>query len=106
MSHFNFENELNSVLRMDGPLTKGPSMRFERKAECNQSVNSSLNVSTTAKTPMKNLNRSVNNPKTPSNAKTPKSSSKFFYAVIQKSDEKQILYCHIFGLLSLINYSR
>ena len=63
---------------MDGPLTKGPSMRFERKAECNQSVNSSLNISTTAKTPMKNLNRSVNNPKTPSNAKTPKSSSKFF----------------------------
>lgn len=75
MSHFNFENELNSVLRMDGPITKGPGMRFERKAECNQSVNSSLNISTTAKTPMKNLNRSVNNPKTPSNAKTPKSSS-------------------------------
>ncbi|XP_061197226.1 cell division cycle protein 20 homolog [Saccostrea echinata] len=76
MSHFNFENELNSVLRMDGPITKGPSMRFERKTDCNQSVNSSLNISTTAKTPMKNLNRSTNNPKTPSNAKTPKSTSK------------------------------
>ena len=76
MAHFNFENELNSVLRMDGPLFKGPGMKFEKKTkvDCNQSVNSSLNMSSTAKTPMKNLNRSVGQTKTPS--KTPKSAGK------------------------------
>ncbi|KAK3090351.1 hypothetical protein FSP39_011110 [Pinctada imbricata] len=73
MAHFNFENELNSILRMDGPLSRGPGMR-KPKTDCNQSVNSSLNSSTTAKTPMKNLNRSLGPGKTPS--KTPKSGGK------------------------------
>lgn len=79
MSQFNFENELNNVLRMDAPLSKGPPIRWQRKEDCNASVNSSLNISTASKTPMKNVNRSMNNPKTPttgSGAKTPKSQGK------------------------------
>lgn len=91
MSHFNFENELNSVLRMDAPISKGPTMRWQKRMDNHQdgniSVNSSLNASTstttaTSKTPMKSLNRSVNNPnpKTPSasgsGSKTPKSGGK------------------------------
>ena len=91
MSQFNFENELNSVLRMDAPISKGPSIRWQRKEDCNASVNSSLNVSTTSKTPMKNVNRSVNNPKTPSTgsgAITPKSQGIIFVQlnlIIKKS---------------------
>lgn len=61
MFYFNFENELNSVLRMDGFIIKGLGMRFERKVECNQSVNSFFNISITAKISMKNFNRLVNN---------------------------------------------
>lgn len=78
MTHFNLENELNTILRMDAPITKGPSMRWQKKTESdnNVSVNSSMNVST-SKTPMKNLNRSTSSqPKTPSagsSGKTPKS---------------------------------
>lgn len=95
MSHFNFENELNSVLRMDAPISKGPTMRWQRKADhpqdCNNvniSANSSLNASTTtatSKTPMKNLNRSVSNPKTPSagsGGKTPKSGGQYNLLVV------------------------
>lgn len=69
MFYFNFENELNSVLRMDGFIIKGLGMRFERKVECNQSVNSFLNISITAKISMKNFNRLVNNLKTLLNVK-------------------------------------
>lgn len=69
MFYFNFENELNSVLRMDGFIIKGLGMRFERKVECNQSVNSFFNISITAKISMKNFNRLVNNLKTLLNVK-------------------------------------
>lgn len=69
MFYFNFENELNSVLRMDGFIIKGLGMRFERKVECNQSVNSFFNISITTKISMKNFNRLVNNLKTLLNVK-------------------------------------
>ena len=75
MSHFNFENDINSLLKMDAPLSKGPQMRWQRKMNesanaCNESgLNVSANVSVSAKTPMKVLNKSASANKTP--AKTP-----------------------------------
>ena len=58
MSHFNMENEINGLLRMDAPLTRGPLMRWQRKLNesCNNSLrNDSMNNST-AKTPLKMAN--------------------------------------------------
>ncbi|XP_046554597.1 cell division cycle protein 20 homolog [Haliotis rubra] len=85
MSHFNLENEVSSLVRMDAPIaggTRGPlTSRWTKKtdADCNISVNNSLNVSTSAKTPMKTANKSMGaGAKTPSTEtkKTPKSSGK------------------------------
>lgn len=84
MSHFALEKELSSALRMDGPIYKGPAMRWQRKQDtndCNQSVNSGLNASCgTSKTPSKCSNKSMS--KTPSTGgsgghKTPKSGRSF-----------------------------
>ncbi|XP_052256231.1 cell division cycle protein 20 homolog isoform X2 [Dreissena polymorpha] len=84
MSHFSLESELSSALRMDGPISKGPTMRWQRKqGDCdpNQSVNASLNVSyAPGKTPVKTTsNKSLS--KTPSSNgsnshKTPRSAKK------------------------------
>ncbi|XP_077981663.1 cell division cycle protein 20 homolog [Glandiceps talaboti] len=78
MAHLNFENDVNSLLRLDAP-TNGPAMRWQRKAaeaSCNNSINTSqcctpmktsnksFNASMTAKTPSKT-------PKTPRRSKTP-----------------------------------
>ncbi|XP_071490335.1 cell division cycle protein 20 homolog [Diadema antillarum] len=70
MSHF--DNELNSLLKLDGP-TGGPAMRWQRKAKevggcANVSMNKSLNSSAVT-SPMKVSNRSFGASKTPS--KTP-----------------------------------
>ena len=80
MAHFNLENDISSLIKMDAPLTKGPKMRWQRKLNdsCNMSRggdsvlnSSSANSSTcqTAKTPMKTLNKSLSSSKTP--GKTP-----------------------------------
>ncbi|KAJ9576587.1 hypothetical protein L9F63_025518, partial [Diploptera punctata] len=46
MSQFAFTNELNNCLKMDGPLTKGPLPRWQRKClESSTSSNTSLNIS-------------------------------------------------------------
>ncbi|XP_045160528.2 cell division cycle protein 20 homolog [Mercenaria mercenaria] len=85
MSHFALEKELSSALRMDGPIQKGPAMRWQRKQESgdgNQSVNVSLNVSCgPSKTPMKSASSNRSMAKTPSTGgsgghKTPKSGGK------------------------------
>lgn len=82
MSQFALEKELSSALRMDGPIHKGPAMRWQRKQDTgdgNQSVNASLNVSCgTSKTPMKSASSNRSMAKTPSTSgsgghKTPKS---------------------------------
>ena len=77
MSHFSFENDINNLLRMDAPLSKGPEMRWQRKMNesssntCNDSaLNASANLSMQGKTPMKVLNRSTLSNKTP--GKTPR----------------------------------
>ncbi|KAB0801749.1 hypothetical protein PPYR_03935 [Photinus pyralis] len=46
MSQFRFANEMNSLLTLDGPLTKGPVPRWQKKGAENSSiVNCSLNSS-------------------------------------------------------------
>ena len=73
MSHFGLENELNSVIRMDAPFTRGPQMRWQRKmtdslnlSKSDSAINGSLNQSSSgskssgsSKTPMKPINNSV-----------------------------------------------
>ena len=67
MSHFNFETEVNELIRLDAPITTGPQPRWQRKAE-------EENILKTAKTstPMKTSSRHTN--KTPS--RSPKSGGK------------------------------
>jgi hypothetical protein len=88
MSQFTLEKELSNALRMDGPILKGPAMRWQRKqdmTDCNQSVNASLNASCAAsKTPMKSSSANKSMAKTPSTGgsgghKTPKSGGKRIY---------------------------
>jgi len=81
MSHFSLETDLSNALRMDGPISRGPVMRWQKKqneADCNKSVNNGLNASCgPSKTPVKSAsNKSMS--KTPSSSdsisfKTPKS---------------------------------
>ena len=68
MAHFNFENVVNDLLRLDGPINNGPTPRWQRK-----SIESRSNISSTS-TPLKNSFR-LNSSRTPS-SKTPKSLNK------------------------------
>nr|XP_033771174.1 cell division cycle protein 20 homolog [Geotrypetes seraphini] len=76
MAQFVFENDINSILRLDTPITNAPLARWQRKAKENSSstaVTTSANNSISS--PMKVANRSHSTSKTPS--KTPgKSGSK------------------------------
>ncbi|EDO33700.1 predicted protein [Nematostella vectensis] len=76
MSHFNFETELNDLLKLDAPLAKGPAPRWQRKASSGRSQTSPLRnssrLNTSTKTPTKTPKSSN---KTPLTAKTPKTPS-------------------------------
>ncbi|KAH9515360.1 ubiquitin-protein transferase activating protein [Bulinus truncatus] len=82
MAYFDLENEVNSALRMDIPITRGPLMRWQRHEQsqaASSSLNNSVNVSlignSSVKTPCKSLNKSLSSgtlSKTPKN-KTPSS---------------------------------
>ncbi|KAI4898160.1 hypothetical protein NFI96_024924 [Prochilodus magdalenae] len=63
MSHFGFENDIHSVLKLDMPITNAPMARWQRKASTSTSAN------TSALSPSKSANRSLSMSKTPS--KTP-----------------------------------
>ncbi|XP_078528448.1 cell division cycle protein 20 homolog [Lissotriton helveticus] len=75
MAQFVFENDLNSILKLDTPIVTGTAVaRWQRKAKegssssCSTSlVSTSMNTSTVS--PMKTVNRSQSSSKTPS--KTP-----------------------------------
>ncbi|XP_074642206.1 cell division cycle protein 20 homolog [Tubulanus polymorphus] len=76
MAHFNFENDMSSLLKLDTPLTRGPMMRWQRKLH-ESSTNTSLNMSANntsvgynLRSPVKSNNMSVN--KTPGGSKTPR----------------------------------
>lgn len=46
MAQFNYMNEINNLLSMDGELTRGPIPRWQRKLDLSTSVNnSSINTS-------------------------------------------------------------
>ncbi|CAG9769326.1 unnamed protein product [Ceutorhynchus assimilis] len=90
MSHLKYWNDMNNVLSLDGPITKGPQPRYERKKSSNPSTSSSLNSSkqrslsssciNLSKTPSKdNEGRSKTPTRTPlrkSKTPTPNKSSK------------------------------
>ncbi|KAI4460335.1 cell division cycle 20 cdc20 fizzy -related [Holotrichia oblita] len=61
MAQFRYVNELNSLMNIDGPITKGPVPRWQRKGIENNSstTNVSLNSS------KQKSNSSINNSKTP-----------------------------------------
>lgn len=79
MSHFNFETEVNELIRLDAPITTGPQPRWKRKAE--EEIVKSAKITT----PMKSSNRHTNKTpsrspkpagsKTPGKPKTPKTPS-------------------------------
>jgi len=45
MALLNLENEFNKALRMDGPISKGPAMRWQRKLNEGSGANNSSNGS-------------------------------------------------------------
>lgn len=72
MSRFNFESELDDLLRLDAPMGKGPAPRWQRKASSDRSHTPlrSSRLSTSSKTPSKTPKS-----KTPRTSKTPKTPS-------------------------------
>lgn len=41
MAFFNLESEFNKALKMDGPITRGPAMRWQRKLNDSSNANRS-----------------------------------------------------------------
>lgn len=70
MAHFNLENEFNRALNMDGPISKGPAMRWQRKL--NDSSANSSNLKNSNGSLLQSIN-SVNSNKSP--ARIPRSLS-------------------------------
>ena len=64
MSHFGFENDIDSILKLDMPITNAPMARWQRKAS-SSSTSSALN----GLSPGRSANVSLSSSKTPS--KTP-----------------------------------
>lgn len=88
MAQFKYLNEMNSLLNIDGPLTKGPLARWQKKGlenSCNSSSNDTMNSSkqksfTTKTTPSKRTGTDVvrvkkTPSKTPSKSKSPSRST-------------------------------
>ncbi|XP_073227761.1 cell division cycle protein 20 homolog [Porites lutea] len=67
MSHFSFETEVNNLLRLDAPMSRGPAPRWQKKSTERRRSSSAPS------TPLRNSFR-LNSSKTPS--KTPKSLKK------------------------------
>lgn len=63
MAQFRYVNELNSLLNIDGPITKGPLPRWQRKGIENNSSNANLSLNSSKQ----KSNSSINN----SSSKTP-----------------------------------
>lgn len=79
MAQFQFWNEVNGLLNMDGPITKGPIPRHQRRKlrECQQQSTSSTSLS--SKTPTKSVHDvdNLRSTKTPSSkSKTPGKTTK------------------------------
>ncbi|XP_073400614.1 cell division cycle protein 20 homolog [Dendrobates tinctorius] len=69
MAQFVFENDLNSILKLDTPITNAPLARWQRKAKEGACSSANTSVNSSILSPMKAANRSHSSSKTPS--KTP-----------------------------------
>lgn len=61
MAQFKYVNELNNLLNIDGPITKGPLPRWQRKGIENNSSSANLSLNSSKH----KSNSSINNSKTP-----------------------------------------
>lgn len=76
MSHFDFQSELNDLLRLDAPIVNGPTPRWQRKSSESRSTSTPLKNSfrlNSSRTPSSKTPKSLK--KTPGKAKTPKTPS-------------------------------
>lgn len=71
MAHFGFENDMQSVLKLDMPITNAPMARWQRKA------NTAASANTSTLSPNKSATRSLSLSKTPN--KTPGMSLFYLY---------------------------
>ncbi|KAM4642845.1 cell division cycle protein 20 homolog [Discoglossus pictus] len=69
MAQFVFESDLNSILKLDTPITNAPLARWQRKAKEAGSSSGSTSANSSMVSPMKASNKSYSSSKTPS--KTP-----------------------------------
>ncbi|KAM5148149.1 cell division cycle protein 20 homolog [Mantella aurantiaca] len=69
MAQFVFENDLNSILKLDAPITNAPLARWQRKAKEGNCSSTNTSINSSILSPMKAANRSHSSSKTPS--KTP-----------------------------------
>ncbi|XP_055374438.1 cell division cycle protein 20 homolog [Condylostylus longicornis] len=70
MSQFNFINDLNSIVTMEGDLTKGPAPRWKNKVNASSISNASINLSTLSISQTQN-NANVSSIQIVGNSKTP-----------------------------------
>lgn len=76
MSHFNFESEVNDLIRLDAPIVNGPTPRWQRKSVESRSTSTPLKNSfrlNSSRTPSSKTPKSLK--KTPRKSKTPKTPS-------------------------------
>ncbi|PIO27354.1 hypothetical protein AB205_0016920 [Aquarana catesbeiana] len=92
MAHFVFENDLNSILKLDAPITNAPPARWQRKAKEGNCSSANTSVNTSVLSPMKAANRSHSSSKTPS--KTPVLT--LHSSVKGKEGRDSVLICHVF----------
>lgn len=73
MAHFNLENDINNLVRMDAPLTKGPKMRWQRKMSDTRNIsqNDSVLNSSSANTSCSQLMKVSTTKSTGASSKTP-----------------------------------
>lgn len=69
MSHFNFETEVNELIRLDAPITTGPQPRWKRKAE--EEIVKTAKISTPMKSSNRHTNRTPSRSPKPAGSKTP-----------------------------------
>ncbi|XP_053572164.1 LOW QUALITY PROTEIN: cell division cycle protein 20 homolog [Bombina bombina] len=66
MSQFVFETDLNSIIKLDAPITNAPLARWQRKAKEGGSTSGNTSANSSIISPMKASNRSYGPSKTPS----------------------------------------
>lgn len=102
MSQFNYLNEINSVLVMDGDITKGPAPRWQKKLNCSgATLNGSINTSKISVS----FNSAMSTALTTSNKTPQKSGTSIFKGkkTPGKSPGSYFLFLHTIETYSLVN---